>query len=174
MRQAYDYWQDQPGSYFSTPPSRTGPRRYTASRKTPFPTVVHQIPCFKPSDPSPAVHDLSVYRRTRIVILPEVDPARSPRTPDLTRLRNASPSPSNKDRTLRRRLPAIGFTHDEVRTITADPQVIDRLRFGHRQAVHISLHRRPTLQTSTFGLPVRALSGTVARCTLLETASLTR
>lgn len=46
----------------------------------------------------------------------------------------------------------MGFTHNEVRAITVDPQVIDRVRFGHQQEVHTSLHHRPTLQTSVFGL----------------------
>jgi hypothetical protein len=40
-------------------------------------------------------------------------------------------------------------------TTTADPHVVDCVRFGHRPAIHISLRRQPMLQTSTFGLPTR-------------------
>src|SRR5258705_729211 len=88
LSQAYDYWQDQPGSYFSTPPLRTGPRRYTASRKMPFPTVVHRNP-FKPRDGRPRFPSFDVLDGVTHV-------TRSPRTHDLTSLRNASPRPWTK------------------------------------------------------------------------------
>jgi hypothetical protein len=77
----------------------------------------------------------------------------------------------DEDHTLRRRLPAIGFTHDEVRAVTVDPQVIDRFRFGHQQEVHTSLRPRPTLQTSAFGLLFRPFTSPGAP--FLKPASLT-
>jgi len=147
LRQAYDYWQDQPGSYFSTPPLRTGPRRYTASRKMPFPTVVHRNP-FKPRDGQPP---LSIFRRTQRGYTRHSISS----YPRSHKSQECFSSSMDEDHTLRRRLPAMGFTHNEVRTITVDPQVIDRVRFGHQQEVHTSLHHRPTLQTSVFGLGFR-------------------
>jgi hypothetical protein len=86
-----------------------------------------------------------------------------PLYPDLTSLRDASPRPFE-----RRSHPSKGTTSDH--TTTADPHVVHSVRFGHRQAIHIPLHRRRTLQTSTFGLTTQA---TKARYTLLKPARLT-
>jgi hypothetical protein len=61
---------------------------------------------------------------------------------------------TDEDHTLRRRLPAVGVVC-KTRTTTADPHVVNRVRFGHRQAIHISHHRRPTLQTGAIGLLFR-------------------
>ena len=165
MRQAYDYWQDQPGNYFPSHPRgrflhrRRHPEGHVSRWEFVKTTTISQdlattpprlsrLSTYSPFDFG-AGHSISLYPRSH------------------KSQGHLSPSGSDEDRTLQRGLPATGGAL-EARTITADPHVVDRIRFGHRQAIHISLRRRRTLQTSALGLT----KASIARHTLLKPAPL--
>ncbi len=143
MRQAYDYWQDQPGNYFPHRPT-DGPTPVHGVPGDAFPdgssstTSVKTTFAHETSQDNPMVvtFGLSTYSSLSLKV-GSLDPPFSPRTP-ISQVSGTLPlvAFTNEDHALQRRLPAIG-TIPKAAPTTADLRVVNHLRSGHRQAIHI-------------------------------------